>query len=159
MTAVRILGIGSPFGADTLGMMAAAKLRASGLSNDYPAGMVSIDICDRPGVGLLDELRGIDLAILIDAARFGAHTGQIRRFGDQDIEDAVTVTSSHNLGVAEALALGRSLNTLPPVILYGIEIGPEGHAGATAEIAPEDMAWLKTAIQSDIATHRGTDRL
>lgn len=155
MNPVRIIGIGSPFGADTLGIMAAKRLSDSNLVDRFPPGTLSIRVCDRPGVGLLDEIRDAELAILIDAARFGGHTGEIRRFTEKDIEGAVTVRSSHDLGVAETLALGRSLAALPPeLVLYGIEIGPEGCPKGLDEITTEGIASLKNAIEADIGTYR-----
>ncbi len=155
MIPVRIIGIGSPFGADTFGMMATEQLSDSGLVNRFPPGLVSIQVCDRPGVGLLDVIRDAELAILIDAARFGGHLGEIRRFTDQDISSAVTVCSSHDLGVAETLALGQSLAALPPgLVLYGIEIGPEGCLDGPDEITTDWIIWLKNAIETDISDYR-----
>lgn len=156
MKPVRIIGVGSPFGADALGLAASERLRADGLADDYPSGLVSIVICDRCGVGLLEEIRDAGLAILIDAARFGAVPGHIRRFGNREIEEAEAITSSHALGVAEVLALGRSLDALPlRLILYGIEIGQEENTNGIFEIPETEITRLKNAIKADISVYAG----
>lgn len=156
MKPVRIIGVGSPFGPDALGLAAAERLRADGLTKDYPYGWVSVEVCDRCGVGLLEEIRDAGLAILIDAASFGATPGHIRRFGERDIECTESVTSSHGLGVAEVLALSRSLDALPPkLILYGIEIGQAPASDGIFEIPEREITELRNAIKADISAYVG----
>jgi hypothetical protein len=42
----------------------------------------------------------------------------------RELDDSTGLLSSHGFGVAEALALGRALEELPPrVFIYGIETG------------------------------------
>ncbi len=124
MSPVCILGIGSPFAGDDLGWLLAKALERAGLPRYFPAGMVHITLCDRPGSLLLPAMRGACLAILLDAMRSGAPPGTLRRMDMLELDDSAGLLSSHGFGVAEALALGRALEELPPrVLIYGIESG------------------------------------
>ena len=134
MNPVRILGIGSPFAGDDLGWQLAERLEQAGLPRYFPAGMVHITLCERPGSLLLAAMRGARLAILLDAMHSSALPGTVRRLDMLELDDSTGLLSSHGFGVAEALALGRALEDLPPrVLIYGIETGlvpslpPPGH--------------------------------
>ena len=63
--------------------------------------------------------------IVVDAVVSGSPPGAIYRFDAHDAGVPVRFSrskSSHGLGVAEALALGRLFQELPPfLIIYGIE--------------------------------------
>ena len=124
MNPIRILGIGSPVAGDDLGWRLAEALERAGLPRYFPAGMVHITFCDRPGSLLLPAMRGARLAILLDDMRSGAQPGTLRRLDMRELDDSTGLLSSHGFGVAEALALGRALEELPPrVFIYGIETG------------------------------------
>ncbi|MGI9659577.1 MAG: hydrogenase maturation protease [Gaiellaceae bacterium] len=73
---------------------------------------------------LLDALEGVDLALIVDSTSSSAEPGSIRRLDPSvdDLTDALPRTSSHALGLAEALELARTLDRLPGrVVVYGIE--------------------------------------
>lgn len=77
-----------------------------------------------PGIGLLNLLEGRARVILVDAAEMGLAPGEFRRF----TADQVTLTGSaqrlslHRAGVADALALARTLNiALPDIVFYGVQ--------------------------------------
>ena len=70
------------------------------------------------------SLGGMDSVFLIDAAVSGAPAGTIHRTDctNTDVLPARSGASSHGLGVAEALALARTLHGLPRVcLLYAVE--------------------------------------
>ncbi len=122
MTPIRIIGIGSPFGDDQIGWEAIEAIRRSGLLECFPQGLVNVQTCDRPASGLLMLMEGAAHVILIDAMRSGAAPGTIRRLQDKEIEMEAALLSSHGFGVAESLALGRTLGMLPVrLVLYGVE--------------------------------------
>lgn len=117
---IRIIGIGSPFGADSCGLAAARRLE-----REPPAGAQVVAV-DRPGAALVDLLDGIDAAILIDAIRSGAPPGTVH---DVDLREVLRSSprpaSSHDFGVAAAIHLAEALGKLPPRgRLLGIEIAP-----------------------------------
>ena len=77
-----------------------------------------------PGIGLVNLLQGRKRVIIIDAAELNDKPGTFKRF----TADQVALTGSaerislHRSGVADALALARTLNIeLPEIIFYGIQ--------------------------------------
>jgi hydrogenase maturation protease len=96
-----------------------------------PAG-VSIDEREGEPAGLLDAWEGAESAVIVDAVSSGASPGTLHRF-DAVTDPLPTATfghSTHALGLAEAVELGRALGRLPGrLIVYGIE-GQRFDAGA-----------------------------
>lgn len=114
-----VLGIGNPDrGDDAAGRMVARLLR--------PCVSAGVRIVEHDGeaIAVLALLQDADQAWLIDAAQSGSPSGTIHRI-DCSVTDATIprgTVSSHGLGVAEAIALGRVLGMLPPhCIVYAIE--------------------------------------
>lgn len=142
---IRIIGLGSPYGDDRIGWNAVEAIRASGLLKRLPAGMAEACYCDRPGGGgLLALFEGAHTAILIDAMKSGAPLGTVRRLAASDLEPDSGLVSSHDLSVAETIAIGQALDLLPAtLLLYGIEV--EGTAPET-EIHPDVNAALSTLL-------------
>lgn len=121
ITNTRIIGIGSPFGADQLGWQIIEQLEQRQLpllSNE-----VQLQACDRPGTLLLEYFNKADTAIVIDAIEGGV-ADNIRLVNKTQLMDAHKLQSSHQLGVAETIALGEQLDLLPDnLFLIGIETG------------------------------------
>ncbi len=134
----RLIGIGSPFGADRLGWWAVERLAPR-----LPPGVEPLCL-DRPGPALLIHLEGLDRACLIDAARGEKRPGHLYRLHPEDLTTAPAAPSTHALGLAEALALGAQLRLLPPrLLVLAVETGMED----TPE-RPLERAWpaLQAAV-------------
>ena len=116
-----VVGIGNAArGDDAAGLIAARRL--DGLEHEGDP------------VGLLDAWRDAEVAVVIDAVRSGAPPGTVHRFdaSRSPLPAALlrSSTSTHAVGLAEAIELGRALARLPPrLIVYGIE-GERFDAGA-----------------------------
>lgn len=119
--ALRIIGIGSPFGDDALGHQALERLQQEdGL---FPPGTELLEL-DRPGSSLVPLLENSRAVVIIDAMQSGQPPGTVQRLKTDELITETKLPSSHNLGVAEALALARVLNVLPErLLIYGIEAG------------------------------------
>ena len=121
---LKIIGVGSPFGDDRLGWIAAERIRA------LPAYLsekdsIDISILDRPGAALISHWQDADAVILIDAVQSGAAPGTLHILSADDIDTNTQLTSSHGFGIASTVALARSLDELPEYFyLCGIEIDP-----------------------------------
>ena len=115
---IRIIGIGSPFGDDAAGLEAARILAQA------PPPNCEVIVADRPGANLLELLRGIDSAILIDAVRSGAPAGTLHELSFDELSRCEAhFVSSHDLGVAAAVQLARKLGWAPAQGgVLGIEI-------------------------------------
>jgi hydrogenase maturation protease len=119
-----VIGVGNAArGDDAAGLIAARRL--GGLEHEGDP------------VALLDVWRGAELAVVIDAVSSGAEPGTVHRFDATSAPLPARLrgsTSSHALGLAEAIELGRTLGRLPGrLIVYGIE-GERFEAGT--ELTP-----------------------
>jgi hydrogenase maturation protease len=109
-----VIGVGSPFGDDRIGWEVAAALEQ--VLHSGPASRVGVRTCilDRPGAALLDALRGVRHAVIIDAAHGTDSAPGTLQWLEQHAIGTMPSASSHGFGLAEALALGRALGALPP---------------------------------------------
>jgi hydrogenase maturation protease len=115
-----VLGIGNrDRGDDAAGRIVADLLRGRAPAN------VRIVEHDGEATALLAELQSAHQAWLIDAAQSGTPPGTIHRIDcATDAPLPRGALSSHGLGLAEAIALARTLDTLPPYcIVYAIVAG------------------------------------
>jgi hydrogenase maturation protease len=76
-------------------------------------------------LGLLEQWEGAEAAVLVDAIHSGAAPGTIHRV-DASCEPVparlASSSSTHAVGLAEAIELARALSRLPArVVLYGVE--------------------------------------
>ncbi len=117
---IRIIGIGSPFGDDAVGLEVARILA------EAPPANCEVIAADRPGATLLELLDGVDAAIVVDAVRSEAPPGFIHELGFDDLDrSAVRFVSSHDLDVVTAIQLARKLGRIPSRgRIIGIEIAP-----------------------------------
>lgn len=121
---IKIIGIGSPFGDDRLGWVAAEQLKTSPIYLSEKD-KIDITILDRPGAALISQWKEADAVILIDAVRSGAAPGTLHVLSADEIDENTQLTSSHGFGVASTTALARTLDELPEYFyLCGIEIDP-----------------------------------
>ncbi|WP_455201082.1 hydrogenase maturation protease [Kaarinaea lacus] len=123
MTHIAVIGIGSPHGVDQVGWQAIEFLQKDHTFQSLLGNAVRLLALDRPGMGLLEYLAGVDYAILIDAVEGGA-AGSIMEIKMEQLLKNTVEISSHHAGVAEALAMGDTLNALPQKItVLGIATG------------------------------------
>ncbi|MGH2935000.1 MAG: hydrogenase maturation protease [Gaiellaceae bacterium] len=120
-----VIGVGNELrGDDAVGLVVARLLE-----HKVPAG-VRVTCCEGEPVSLLAAWDGHDHAVVVDATQSGAEPGTIRRLAAHDgpLPPALGGSSTHLLGLADAVELARALGRLPaPTIVYGIE----GEAFAT----------------------------
>lgn len=150
---VRVIGVGGPRGDDALGCWVADSLRGRWLP-----GEAEVLSRDRPGLGLLEELEGLDAVVLVDAMRGGGPAGCVRILAPEDLARGPTL-SSHGLGIAASLALAEALGRrLPVVRLVGIEVA-ETRSGASSEwarrLVPEACTAVVEALQALCLAQRG----
>ena len=118
MTSRLIVGVGNAFRRDDAAGLAAAT-RLHGL-------LPAIRVLAREGdlASLLDDWRGADAVIVVDATSSGSEPGTIRRYDahERPLPAAFTRSSTHSFGIAEAVELARALGRLPArVVVFGIE--------------------------------------
>jgi hydrogenase maturation protease len=117
-SAVLVIGLGNELRRDDgAGLEIVRRMQAQ---------RAGIDVYEHQGepTGLLDAWDGRCAAIIVDSMRSGAEPGTIRRLDArrEDIPARLGASSTHAIGVGEAIGLGRALDRLPArVIVYAVE--------------------------------------
>jgi hydrogenase maturation protease len=135
-----VVGVGNPDrGDDAIGPLVVRAL-ARHMSHHV---MPDVVIVEQTGdaLALIDEWAGRDAVILVDAAATVSVPGRIHRIDllADELPIDVSLSSTHAFGVADAVALARTLGLLPGrIIVYAIEGAtfnpgaPVSHAVAAA---------------------------
>jgi hydrogenase maturation protease len=148
---LKVIGVGNAWrGDDAVGLLVARRLKADQLPQ------VSISECRGTVTAVREAWNESAGVIVVDAVVSGGHPGAIYRFDAHDGGVPVQLSrspSSHGWGVAEALALGKVFQELPPfLIIYGIEgqnFGPGQEVSQeVAEAIPEAVRRIQREIQT-----------
>jgi hydrogenase maturation protease len=119
MTSILIVGAGNAFRRDDGAGLAAASRLQSAMSSGIRVLVKTDDF-----TSLLDDWRGADAVIVVDAMSSGSEPGTIRRYDahERPLPAAFSRSSTHSFGVAEAVELARALGRLPArLVVFGIE--------------------------------------
>jgi hydrogenase maturation protease len=135
----------------------------NGLRGDDAAGLVATDhVRDLVGpeiaveavagdpISLLDAWRGLATAVVVDAMDSGSAPGTVLRIDGHAyaLPVALRGTSTHAVGLAEAVELGRALRRLPArLVVYGIE----GHCFETGGTITPTVAEAARRVADEIA--------
>jgi hydrogenase maturation protease len=102
-------------GDDAVGPVVAERLRE--------AGAAVLDCADEP-TRLIGEWDGLETLVVVDAVVTGGPPGTVHRIdaGDGMLPRDFGLASTHAVGVADALALGRAIGRAPRrVVVLGVE--------------------------------------
>ncbi|WP_433560331.1 hydrogenase maturation protease [Nocardia sp. CA-151230] len=104
-----VIGVGNDYRRDDgIGPEVVRYLEKLGLPG------VSVEICDGEATGLLDLWADAELAVVVDAVLCEPSTpGRIWRTTVDTLRGLTHATSSHALGIPDALPLGRMLDRVP----------------------------------------------
>lgn len=97
-------------------------------------------VCEEEPTRLIDAFGDADVAFVVDAVSTGAPAGTVHRFdaGEAPVPSRELRSSTHALGIGEALELARALGRLPRhTVVFGVEgrdfVAREGMSPAVAE--------------------------
>lgn len=114
---VVVIGVGNPDRADDgVGLLVAQRLTS------LPGACVLLRRAD--ACGLLADWAGAAAVVLVDAARCLSRPGAIHRLdlAADPLDQALRLSSTHALGVMEAISLAQAVDDLPArMIVYAIE--------------------------------------
>ena len=139
---MRIIGYGNiERGDDGVGIIAAERLRDLGFA---------AVTCTGDGLELLEAWRDQNHVIIIDTVVTGAPAGTLHRWDDcQSLPASLAPTSTHGLGLAQAIDLAGTLDLLPArVSVWGVE-GKNFAAGS--EISPEVQSAIGELVELVVA--------
>jgi hydrogenase maturation protease len=146
-----VIGIGNPLrGDDAAGLLVARRVRE--LAGDD----VEVRELEGEPSRLIDAWQGAATAVVADAARSGAVPGTVMRFDATEgpLPPSLSATSTHALGLGDAVELARALGRLPSrLIVYAIE-GARFGAGDT--LTPTVAAAVDTAAEAALGERRAT---
>lgn len=144
---VRILGCGSPLmGDDGVGLKVIEVLKKTELE-----GLEGLDIADAGvcGLDLLNLLDGASKVIIVDAVLTGSRKGSVHRIEGRDLilgTEPHTLVSVHDLTITDVLRIGEQVQSLPEIVVIGIEIG-ELATEISRDISPEVLGAVDEAIR------------
>ncbi len=143
---MRVIGIGNPLrGDDAIGLLVARRV-----GELADPGVQVIELEGEPA-RLIDAWQGAGLAVVVDAVCSGAHPGAVTRFDAtaDPLPASVSASSTHALGLGEAIEIARALDHLPErLIVLGVEgarfePGSSLSPGVAAAIDPVAAAVLR----------------
>lgn len=124
-TRIAVIGVGNEFRHDDgVGWAVVARLAERAEGRSLPRGTALL-VCDGDPARLITLWDGADLAIVVDAAHaHPGHPGRLHRLelDRERLSPSVGTTSSHGLGLGEAVELARELDRLPAhLVVYAVE--------------------------------------
>lgn len=144
---VRVLGCGSPLmGDDGVGLKVIEALKNTELEGLDGLEIVDAGVC---GLDLLNLLDGARKVIIVDAILSGTPAGSVHRLEGRDLmADAVpsTLVSVHDLSISDVLKIGKEVQKLPEIVVFGIEIGKPA-TEITMEISPEVLKAVDEVVR------------
>ena len=159
-TRIAVIGVGNEFRHDDgVGWAVVARLAERAAERPLP-GATALRTCDGDPARLITLWEDLDLAIVVDAARaHPGHPGRLHRLklDSRQLSQTGSATSSHGLGLGDAVELARELDRLPgQLVVYAIEgadsslgTGLSAHVAAIVEPLTERIA-------EEIALHVGS---
>jgi len=131
-----VIAVGNPLRADDGAGVEVVRR----LAGRVPAGVRLIEVGGEPA-GLLDAWDGLGTVVVVDAVRTGGEPGTVHRLdaSTEPLPARMGSASTHGLGLAEALELGRALDRLPArVVVVGIEVADDRTVGGGLSRAVHD---------------------
>ena len=146
---VLVLGIGNPLrGDDGIGPRVVEELTRRGL----PERVAVVD-GGTGGLDLLQVLEGWGQAVVVDAADVGKDPGQFARFtpGEARLVGAEDVSSLHNAGLAEVLALADAVGQpLPEMVIFGVQPASVGWGEGLSQAVEAALPALVDAVIDEV---------
>jgi hydrogenase maturation protease len=148
-----VIGLGNRWRRDdAAGLAVARQLR--------PVAPAGVEVLEREGepASLINAWDGAAAVWLVDALEPGASPGAVRRFdaAAAPLPVARFATSTHILGLADALELARALGRLPAyAVVYGIEAASSEAGGGLSPPVAEAVSTVVEALRHDIAERLG----
>ncbi|HII80440.1 MAG TPA: hydrogenase maturation protease [Methanosarcina sp.] len=144
---IRVLGFGSPLmGNDGVGLKVIEALKKTELNELEGLDIEDAGVC---GLDLLNLLDGARKVIVVDAILAGSSAGSVHRIEGRDLLKGAEfhpLVSVHDLTITDVLMIGEQVQTLPEIVVIGIEIGSRA-TEVTREISPEVLKGVDEAVR------------
>lgn len=154
-----VIGLGNLLASDdAVGIEVARALLRGGCWPPIGSPEVRVVEGATAGLGLIDLLLDLDLAILVDAISSGAPPGTVIRLEEDQLPRAnLRPLSAHDLALPEALQLGRLLypDRMPrKTVVFGVEAGQlapyrQGLTAAVRAAVPEVVKAILSELEAE----------
>jgi hydrogenase maturation protease len=149
---IRVIGVGSPFGSDSLGLDVVDYLSGHKMFTD--AANVEITALDRPGTVLLEKFEDADCVILIDAIQLNVDGRQVVTVDGSVLAKEGHGLSSHELGVNAVMSLADALDlSTEHVLLIGLPVA----ANSAQSWSKDDISRVAEAVVATVARLNSTE--
>ncbi|WP_329560531.1 hydrogenase maturation protease [Kitasatospora sp. NBC_01266] len=157
-TRIVVIGVGNEYRRDDgVGRAVVAGLAARTGDRALPSG-TALRVCDGEPARLITLWEGADLAVVVDAAH--AHPGHPGRVHRLEVDAAGLPgsggpTSSHGLGLGEAVELARALDRLPTrLVVYAVEGADTAFGQGLSTPVSAAVEPLAERITRELTSHR-----
>ncbi|MFD0418699.1 hydrogenase maturation protease [Streptomyces sp. NPDC127108] len=156
-TDIAVVGVGNEYRHDDgVGWAVVGRMRERAARRPLPPG-TTLATCDGDPVRLISLWEGAGLAVVVDAAH--THPGAPGRVHRIELDAArlarPPATSSHGLGLGEAVELARVLGRLPGrLVVYAVEGGDSSLGTGLSSAVAEAVAPLAEAVEVELVRHR-----
>jgi hydrogenase maturation protease len=133
-------------GNDGVGLKVIETLKKMELDELEGLDIVDAGVC---GLDLLNLLDGARKVIIVDAILAGGSPGSVHRIEGRDLLTGAEfhpLISVHDLTIIDVLMIGEQVQTLPEIVVIGIEIGTRA-TDISMEISPEVLKGVDEAIE------------
>lgn len=112
-----VLGIGNTLkGDDGIGVVLVNELE----KGEFP-GKIEFHEVGISGMNILHYLEGLDKAVIVDALRSGGNPGDSIFFRPEEVDSDISVRSTHDANLLEAIELSETLGERPEkIIIMGV---------------------------------------
>ena len=151
-----VIGVGNPLcGDDAAGRAVIRSLKAAGV----PTGVELVESDGDPAT-LIELWQGRGVAVVVDAVRSGVAPGSVHHLELPGMAAVPPGTSSHGLGLAEAVGIAAAVGRLPRrLVVFGIEAGgcePGTDLSAPVARAAEALAEeIRRAMEPELVNTLG----
>lgn len=161
---VVVIGVGNPYRRDD-GFGVAVLERLWQRQRVGGGVLADVEVAEESGepVALISRWAGHDTAILIDAVSSGGEPGTLHRVecsdGNWDVGRMSRQASTHGLGVAEAVALGRTLGRLPRrLVIIGAETADVANGSGLSSPVSAAVGLAEDSVMAELGRIcRGND--
>ncbi|MFD7665150.1 hydrogenase maturation protease [Streptomyces sp. NPDC059788] len=153
---IAVIGVGNAFRHDDgIGPAVVRRLRERALDRPLPPSVTLVD-CDGETGRLMSLWEGAELAIVIDAAHaHPGHPGRVHRFDHEGPYAHRAATSSHGLGLGEAIELSDVLGRLPGrLIVLAVEGADTTLGTGLTHAVAAAVDRLAETVEAEITAHK-----
>ncbi|GHF37412.1 hydrogenase maturation protease [Streptomyces griseosporeus] len=156
---IAVIGVGNDFRRDDgVGWAVVDRLRERAGRRPLPPGTM-LATCDGEPGRLIGLWEGVAFAVVVDAAH--AHPGTPGRVHRLELGGGTlgggSATSSHGLGLGEAVQLAAALDRLPGrLVVYAVEGAEASFGNALSPAVAEAADALAETVEKEITRHWGT---